>query len=180
MTRDDVFSAAAAVADAVVYEGYVLYPYRPTSPKNRCRWQFGVVAPGAWACVDPSERAAVRTECVVAADGHGSPPTLLARVRLLRLQRRTVEAIGDHDTWEPVTSLAGPDGPITEWDEAVEELVELPTATAADTGTTIETAISFDGRMATEDVISNGGSIGRIVRTLSPLDGVARFEARWH
>ena len=34
-----------AVADAVLYEGYLLYPYRATSSKNQLRWQFGVLGP---------------------------------------------------------------------------------------------------------------------------------------
>ena len=36
---------ARAVADAVLYEGYLLYPYRGTSGKNQSRWQFGVLGP---------------------------------------------------------------------------------------------------------------------------------------
>ena len=36
---------ARAVADAVLYEGYLLYPYRGTSSKNQSRWQFGVLGP---------------------------------------------------------------------------------------------------------------------------------------
>src|SRR5919109_2164629 len=39
---------ARAVADAVLYEGYLLYPYRRSSGKNRVRWQFGVLAPRPW------------------------------------------------------------------------------------------------------------------------------------
>jgi hypothetical protein len=37
-----------AVADAVLYEGYLLYPYRHSSAKNRVRWQFGVLVPPEW------------------------------------------------------------------------------------------------------------------------------------
>src|SRR5690348_7826754 len=37
-----------AVADAILYEGYLLYPYRHTSAKNRVRWQFGVLVPPGW------------------------------------------------------------------------------------------------------------------------------------
>ena len=36
---------ARAVADAVLYEGYLLYPYRASSGKNQSRWQFGVLGP---------------------------------------------------------------------------------------------------------------------------------------
>ena len=36
---------ARQVADAVLYEGYLLYPYRASSSKNHARWQFGVLGP---------------------------------------------------------------------------------------------------------------------------------------
>ena len=58
----DPFVAARAVADAVLYEGYVLYPYRASARKNQLRWQFGVLVPPAVAAADESERTAVRTE----------------------------------------------------------------------------------------------------------------------
>ncbi|HKC27457.1 MAG TPA: hypothetical protein VKB75_05550 [Jatrophihabitans sp.] len=44
----DPFADARAVADAVLYEGYLLYPYRRSSGKNMVRWQFGVLAPKLW------------------------------------------------------------------------------------------------------------------------------------
>jgi len=31
------------VADAVLYEGYMLYPYRASAIKNQQRWNFGVL-----------------------------------------------------------------------------------------------------------------------------------------
>jgi len=36
-----------AIANAVLYEGYMLYPYRPSSVKNRQRFNFGVLYPRA-------------------------------------------------------------------------------------------------------------------------------------
>jgi len=39
------FDKAQKVADAVLYEGYLLYPYRASATKNQARWQFGVVMP---------------------------------------------------------------------------------------------------------------------------------------
>ena len=33
------------IAKAVLYEGYMLYPYRPSSVKNQQRWNFGVLCP---------------------------------------------------------------------------------------------------------------------------------------
>ena len=43
MTAD--WDRARTVADAVLYEGYLLYPYRATSSRNRSRWQWGVLGP---------------------------------------------------------------------------------------------------------------------------------------
>ncbi|MFD0592870.1 hypothetical protein ACFQZ4_10190 [Catellatospora coxensis] len=41
----DAFQQARAVADAVLYEGCLLYPYRADAAKNQLRWQFGVLVP---------------------------------------------------------------------------------------------------------------------------------------
>jgi len=39
--------AARRIADTVLYEGYILYPYRASHGKNGSgvRWQFGVLVP---------------------------------------------------------------------------------------------------------------------------------------
>ena len=57
--------AVRRIADAVLYEGYILYPYRASAQKNRSRWQFGVVMAPAYAAADPSESSFTRTECVL-------------------------------------------------------------------------------------------------------------------
>ena len=90
------FAAARAVADAVLYEGYLLYPYRKSSGKNRVRWQFGVVAPRAWVEADGPVAPTVagsadtwcqRTECLL--EGRGAA-RLRVRLRFLQLQHRAV------------------------------------------------------------------------------------------
>jgi hypothetical protein len=75
-----MFEAAERVADAVLYEGYVLYPYRASAAKNQFRWQFGVLAPRA--AGDGGEPWYTQTECLVHAAG--SEPRLSVRVRFLR------------------------------------------------------------------------------------------------
>jgi hypothetical protein len=42
---EDVFARARPIAEAVLWEGYLLYPYRASSAKNRVRFQWGVVGP---------------------------------------------------------------------------------------------------------------------------------------
>lgn len=40
------FAAAEKIANAVLYEGYLLYPYRKSAIKNQQRWHFGTLEPG--------------------------------------------------------------------------------------------------------------------------------------
>ncbi len=62
-SNPDQFHAARSVADAVLYEGYVLYPYRASSPKNQARFQWGVLTPRSFSEAEGSERWSMRTEC---------------------------------------------------------------------------------------------------------------------
>nr|MDQ6947005.1 hypothetical protein [Actinomycetota bacterium] len=54
------------VADAVLYEGYLLYPYRASSSKNQSRWQFGVLGPPGAAAGGLGEDPGMAMECLVA------------------------------------------------------------------------------------------------------------------
>lgn len=58
--------AVRQVADALLYEGYLLYPYRASSLKNRQRWTFGRVYPRASGLADgTAEAGLVQTECLL-------------------------------------------------------------------------------------------------------------------
>jgi hypothetical protein len=74
------------IADAVMYEGYILYPYRASAQKNRSRWQFGVLMPASYVATDPSETSQLRAEVVFEHDGE---PSVEVAVRFLQVQRRT-------------------------------------------------------------------------------------------
>ncbi len=75
------------IADAVLHEGYILYPYRP-SVKNRKRWTFGGLYPEAWCQAQGGEASASQTECLVAG---GATTAVGAVVRFLHLTARQVE-----------------------------------------------------------------------------------------
>jgi hypothetical protein len=109
---------AKAIADAILYEGYLLYPYRASATKNRMRWQFGVLMPPALAAAGVGEHADSSTECVVE---RGS--VLHARVRFLHLQTRSVE-VPDGDGFREVPSLVVDGTEHTSWDEAVEREID--------------------------------------------------------
>jgi hypothetical protein len=93
-------AAAELIAKAVLYEGYLLYPYRPSSLKNRQRWTFGGLAPAGGA--GPTS---LETQCLVRGD---EETVIEAQVRFLHLLER-------HDP-----EMATP------WEEAVERRVVAP------------------------------------------------------
>ena len=75
--------AIEEVANAVLYEGYLLYPYRPSAVKNRQRWNFGVVYPPRYASAQSGEDASqMQVECLARGTGLG------VRIRFLRLLAR--------------------------------------------------------------------------------------------
>ena len=54
------------IAKAVLYEGYMLYPYRPSSVKNQQRWNFGVLCPQSYSEAQKGGEAwTMQTECLV-------------------------------------------------------------------------------------------------------------------
>ena len=90
-----MFDELRKVADAVLFEGYALYPYRASSPKNQLRWQFGVLAPRGWSEGGAyNDRWWQETQCLVepAAAGEGAAPRLTGRCRFLQLRRRDGDA----------------------------------------------------------------------------------------
>src|SRR5579863_692496 len=77
------------IANAVLYEGYLLYPYRQSAIKNRTRWTFGVVYPREYSVANGEiEPWTMHTECLVEGDGNIE---LDITVRFLHLLLRSVE-----------------------------------------------------------------------------------------
>ncbi len=58
------------LADAVMYEGYMLWPYRPSALKNQRRWTFGCVFPPAWSALHPDDAWLMRTQVRLESDPH--------------------------------------------------------------------------------------------------------------
>ncbi|HEY6473851.1 MAG TPA: hypothetical protein VIY26_13245 [Acidimicrobiales bacterium] len=182
---DDRFATARGVADAVLYEGYVLYPYRASSAKNQVRFQWGVLMPPAYCEVDPSERCSSRTECLLApgAGPAAGEPVLHVRVRCLQTQRRRVEAVTDEgrgpagaDGFRRVESLEVDGARHVEWDEALDRVVDLPPLDLGAAGVTqVARAFSLAGGSEIEELTAGSGEVvGRFVRERVAVDGTVR------
>ena len=85
------------LVSALLYEGYLLYPYRP-SVKNRQRWSFGGLYPPSYTAGRVgADASAMRTQCLAT----GSPGAILSvSVRYLHLVSRLVGALDrPRDHW---------------------------------------------------------------------------------
>jgi hypothetical protein len=101
------------IADAVLYEGYLLWPYRKSALKNQQRFTFGGVYPPAW-----EERSCMQVQVLLEA---GEDAEVDIRVRFLHTVRRQVLKIGPPPvTPEPVEELEVNGERWVSWDEAFE------------------------------------------------------------
>ena len=75
------------IANAVLYDGYMLYPYRLSSVKNQQRFNFGVLYPLDYRALDDGADASeMRTECIIQQQGDSA--TIEAKIRFLRMVER--------------------------------------------------------------------------------------------
>jgi len=175
MTPDHL-AHARQVANAVLYEGYLLYPYRQTAQKNRSRFQFGVLMPPAYRDVDDCEPSASQTECLLECPDDAQVEIL---VRFLHFQRRTVQRIA------PDTGEASDTGALwvngteyTSWDEAVEREQRLHARVAGLLGTGTELLFRVGEGEEIEDLTGpREERAGRLVRRWEQLDAAIRVHA---
>ena len=169
---------ARAVADAVLYEGYLLYPYRATSSKNQSRWQSGVLGPpGAAAAVwERSRTCPCRAWC-------GAAPMRRSRVhlRFLQLQARGVEAAvaGEPDRYAPVAELRAGARTWMSWDEAVAHEIELGPCVLSSSATPVTSRSRYRAARTSSPALREPGPqvVGRLVRRRRPLTAVVRVSA---
>jgi hypothetical protein len=120
------------IVNAVLYEGYILYPYRP-SVKNRQRWTFGGVYPRSFSeTQECGDSWWMQTECLLRSEDQSR---LNVKVRFLHLLDRFVKQLDRprreiKDTEELcgqiVESLQVGDKRFQTWQEAVEREITLP------------------------------------------------------
>src|SRR6185437_15635075 len=90
--------AIRALAKAILYEGYLLYPYRPSALKNRAQgWTFGTLLPQSYSESHAGEPAQFQSEMLVM----GESPTFAAELRFLHLS--AADAVERTVTMGPVS-----------------------------------------------------------------------------
>ncbi|MCQ4117703.1 hypothetical protein [Rhodococcus tibetensis] len=161
-----------AVADAVLYEGYLLYPYRASSSKNQSRWQFGVVGPPGAVDAGVGEESTMSCSTLLRAAGDAAVGITL---RFLQLQVRGVERVTDAAGAEfsPVDELTVDGTSWISWDEAVEREFDLGAVGLGESAGGRRLDVQVDGGSAVEELRAADGSLaGRVVRTRWPAHAV--------
>jgi hypothetical protein len=175
------------IASALLYEGYLLYPYR-RSVKNRQRWTFGGLYPPAYTAAQGggADASGMQTQCLV----RGRPDAVLSvTVRFLQVVARQVGAFETAlEVWPEydrppachhVESLEGEHGPVVPWQEAVEREVPLPDVSLGELAANPR-RVEFDfvPESSDEPVRGPAGSIvGMIERAQRRINGGASLAA---
>lgn len=109
-TSEANVDAVRQIAKAVLYEGYLLWPYRRSALKNQHRFTIGGLYPAAYA-QSFGDRSEARVECLI----EGTQPELDLEVRFLHMIRRQVCVDGS-----PVDDVTLDGRRYLTWDETVE------------------------------------------------------------
>ncbi|MCW2876515.1 MAG: hypothetical protein JWQ95_615 [Sphaerisporangium sp.] len=163
---------ARKVADAVLYEGYLLYPYRASAAKNRLRWQFGVlVPPGYTTTAEPS---ASVTECLL----EGSANALLRlRLRFLHVKERRVER-AEQGGFRPVHQMECDGTTYLTFDEATEREVEVILLMPKLVGVERAVVVRVPGDRSERPIVAaSGETLGRVMTEHQPVRAMLRVTA---
>jgi hydrogenase maturation protease len=172
------------IADAVLYEGYILYPYRP-SVKNRHRWTFGGLYPEAYCRAQRgSEAFANQTECLVA----GGPQTVVEAT--VRFRHLTSRQVGEFDP--PLAEWPGPAEPpfrpcetvrlgdrvFHTWQEAEEREVAVGRLPLGEVqARPHRRAFAFPGKRWLEPLRGAGEVVGVLAREQQSVEGAVELAA---
>lgn len=159
-----MIDSVAAIAQSVLYEGYVLWPYRRSALKNQRRWTFGGVYPRAYSEAGHDDDAwLMRTECLVETTSRTELDIVVRFLhvvdrRVARLERQGPVLV-DSLTVAGITHVA--------WQEAAEREIVIPTVRIddRDVPTPMHVPIVIAGGVSCERLIETDGSLaGMFVR----------------
>ena len=181
------------IANAVLYEGYVLWPYRRSAQKNQKRWTFGGVYPHAYSEAEGgNDPWLMQTQCLVV----GEKPTVEVKLRFLHVVKRRVgryarnegRPVGGEFQTRPyqgvgeglefVDELRVGGERYLAWEEAVEREVEVSGLELRELETPTRVAISVPAGIEEERLADDGGEVvGALVRTWRSLEGTVEVGA---
>jgi hypothetical protein len=168
--------AAKKIAETVLYEGYVLWPYRRSAKKNQQRWTFGGVYPRAYSeARGEDDPWIMQTQCVVSGDEES---TIEVRVRFLHVAERKVGRKRG-EALEFVDELRTGGELYLSWDEAIEREIGVGRFEISDLlESPMRVGIDIPGGSREEPLAEPGGEVvGAVVRGWRTLCGTVEIEA---
>jgi hypothetical protein len=174
------------IAEAVLYEGYMLYPYRASAIKNQQRWNFGVLCPRSYSELqNGSEAWVMHTECLL----QGGPLVCLnVKIRFLQIVSRSVGKLihllhelpeGIEPEVELVDRLEVNGQTFVPWQEAVEREIAVPPMHAASTSLHPPLLFEFPSGREFEPLRNEDGLIaGIILRERETLSGSVEIDSK--
>jgi hypothetical protein len=165
------------IVDAVLYEGHILYPYRPTSRKNRQRFTFGRVYPEAYAAAqDGAEPCVTQTQCLLKSNGEAE---LEISVRFLQPVTREIGALHRPlPSWDSLEEPPMESVPVLEvdgnlyqgWQEAIERQAS---GTLSPGAPPVSVPFAWPASRTLEPIRNREEQVvGLILRRHPPVDGL--------
>jgi hypothetical protein len=161
------------IVEAVLYEGYVLWPYRRSAIKNQQRWTFGGVYPAAYSrTTGGTDRDLVRTDCLIEA---GLGDSVEISIRFLHVvARQAARLLGDR--LEPVDELTIGGRRLLSWDEATERRTKVQASVGELAGRKF-LRIDVPAGSETEWLSDDGRREAALVRTWEAVSAEVRLSA---
>lgn len=163
------------IAAAVLYEGYVLWPYRRSAQKNQKRWTFGGVYPRAYSEAEGgNDPWLMQTQCLVVGDA----PVVEVKIRFLHVVERKVGRRNAGGTLDFVDELRVGKARHLSWEEAVEREATVSRLKLPELDAPAHAAISIPAGTEEEPLEDDGAeAVGALVRSWRSLEGTVEVEA---
>ncbi len=163
------------VVAAVLYEGYVLWPYRRSAHKNQQRWTLGGVYPrGHSEACGNSDPWLMQTQCLVT----GAAPVAQVKVRFLHVVERRIARQNADGTRDFVDELCAGSERYLAWEEAAEREIRMAGLNLTELSGPRRAEIAIPEGCEEEPLTDDGGEvIGALTRSWHALQGLMEIEA---
>ena len=167
---------AKKIAEAVLYEGYLLWPYRRSARKNQQRWTFGGVYPRAYSeARGEDDPWIMQTQSLVLGD---KETAIEVTVRFLHVVERKVNQKNADGTLEFVDELLVGGERYLSWDEATEREVAVGRFKLSELESSMQVEIDIPKGSRKESLAEPTGEVvGAVVRGWRSLRGVVEIGA---
>ncbi|HET6246167.1 MAG TPA: hypothetical protein VFE47_00565 [Tepidisphaeraceae bacterium] len=166
------------IAQAVLYEGYILYPYRP-SVKNQHRWTFGGLYPKAYSeSMQTGDPWSLLAECIILGS---EASTVEAKARFLHLIDRKVAIPSGSDLQSLafVDSVSVGGKKYQRWQEAMERAIAItPTRIRDIIAGPLRQEFSFPASRSREEISNSQGQLAAVlIRDQHAIAGTVEISA---